>query len=54
MKYIGKTMIISVAEGKLRINVEVIDFKNSYGKDRWLVRPLEGSGEIWVEKIDIK
>jgi hypothetical protein len=31
--------------------VEIIDYKNSYGRDRWLVKPVSGRGEAWVEKI---
>ena len=47
---IGKKGIIDV--GRLKIEVEVQDYKHSYGHDRWLVSPLSGSGEIWVEKVD--
>ena len=32
----------------------VRDFKQSYGKDRWLVEPVAGSGSTWVEKITPK
>lgn len=50
MKTIGKEGTISVASG-LTINVRVLDFKNSYGKDRWLVEPVSGTGKIWVETV---
>jgi hypothetical protein len=33
------------------IKVKILDYKNSYGRDRWLVTPVEGSGEAWVENI---
>lgn len=33
------------------VNVIIKDYKNSYGRDRWLVSPLSGEGENWVEKI---
>lgn len=35
--------------GELLVMVEVIDYKNSYGQDRWLVTPTSGSGETFVE-----
>ena len=28
-----------------------LDFKQSYGNDRWLVEPVAGSGRAWVETI---
>ncbi len=33
------------------VNVIIKDYKNSYGKDRWLVSPVTGSGEAWVENV---
>lgn len=36
--------------GGLKIEVEVVDYKNSYGRDRWLVKPVAGSGEVWTEQ----
>ena len=35
----------------LTIKVDVLDYKFSYGNDRWLVRPVGGSGQAWVQKI---
>lgn len=29
--------------------VNVLDYKCSWGKDRWLVTPCSGEGQIWVE-----
>lgn len=48
MKSIGK-------KGRIRflnlfIDVEVVDYKNSYGRDRWLVTPVSGKGETWTEQ----
>jgi hypothetical protein len=37
----------------LTIEVNVLDYKFSYGNDRWLVRPVAGSGRAWVQKIKI-
>lgn len=37
-------------DGKgLLVEVTVLDYKTSWGKDRWLVTPVAGSGQIWVE-----
>ena len=36
----------------LTIKVDVLDYKFSYGSDRWLVRPVAGSGQAWVQKIE--
>lgn len=47
---IGKTATIQTEWG-FRILVKILDYKNSYGRDRWLVTPVAGNGEAWVEKI---
>ena len=44
---IGEKTLVSV--GGLRVEVEIMDYKNSYGKDRWLVKPVSGEGEVWME-----
>ncbi len=49
MKDIGRKG--TVVMGGLSVNVEVLDFKNSYGQDRWLVTPLSGNGQVWVESV---
>lgn len=49
---VGSTAIMSV--GKLAFDVHVLDFKNAYGNDRWLVTPAAGSGEAWVETVTPK
>lgn len=46
---IGKEVNIRI--GALTIAVTVQDVKNSYGKTRWLVTPISGAGQIWVETI---
>lgn len=33
------------------ITVKILDYKHSYGRDRWLVSPVSGKGEAWVENI---
>lgn len=57
MSYIAKAEIIgkvgSIFIGGLVVYVKVLDYKNSYGKDRWQVEPVEGEGKIWVESVSI-
>lgn len=48
-KIIGSKRIIGL--GGLSVEVKVLNYKNSYGRDRWKVTPVSGSGEIWVEDI---
>lgn len=48
---IGTKTIIKTEWG-FYIDVIIKDYKNSYGRDRWLVSPVSGSGEAWVEKIE--
>lgn len=52
MVVIGTTRSILI--NGLTIDVEVLDYKCSWGKDRWLVTPISGQGEIWVESFDSK
>ncbi len=51
IKTIGKIGIIQL--GALKIEVGIRDYKNTYGRDRWLVSPTAGSGETWVENVEI-
>jgi len=47
---IGKTVRVPTGLGSIEISLEVIDHRRDYGRDRWLVRPTDGSdGEAWVE-----
>lgn len=46
---IGKEAIVFA--GGMRVMVKVLDFKQSYGRERWLITPISGSGEVWVENI---
>ncbi len=41
----------TIQYGKITINVEVKDYKFTYGHDRWLVSPISGKGEMWVEDV---
>ncbi len=48
---IGKKGVIRT--GGLRVEVEILDYKRSYGHDRYLVTPLSGAGEVWIEDVEI-
>jgi len=39
--------------GGLKVKVFIDDYKFTYGRDRYLVRPVEGSGEIWIEHVEL-
>lgn len=43
---IGK--IANIDQGGLSVDVKILDAKQSYGTTRYLVTPMAGSGEIWV------
>ncbi len=50
-KYVGKKGTIFA--GGLTVEVEVKDVKLAWGKERYLVAPIAGSGEVWVESITL-
>lgn len=47
MVVIGSTRPLQI--GGLTVFVYVLDYKSSFGHDRWLVKPVSGEGETWVE-----
>jgi len=49
-QYIGRKATISLENG-LKVEVKVLDFKNVYGRERWLVEPVSGAGQAWVENV---
>lgn len=51
-KIIGKKGSVW-AFGDIHVDVKVKDYKQAYGKSRWLVEPLKGSGEAWVETVRV-
>jgi hypothetical protein len=50
--YVGKTGIISVKG--LEVEVTISDVKQSYGISRFLVSPVSGKGQAWVENVLLK
>ena len=51
-KYVGK--VASIQTGGLEVQVTILDFKQSYGRERFLVSPVSGKGEVWVENVYIE
>lgn len=49
-KYVGKKATV-VCDLSLTIEVKILDVKMSYGRERYLVTPVAGSGERWVEAV---
>jgi len=49
LESIGKVGRIHL--GGLIVEVRVIDYKSAWGRDRWLVEPTSGSGQVWIESI---
>lgn len=43
----------SITVGELHIDVRVLDVKQSYGKVRYLIQPVAGSGQQWMEHVTI-
>lgn len=37
--------------GELTFEVEIKEVKTAYGRNRYLVVPVSGTGEVWVEKV---
>lgn len=50
-KYVGKKATINCAG--LQIEVNIVDVKMSYGKERFKVSPVAGKGEVWVEQVTL-
>lgn len=52
LQAVGKRAEVSL--GGLTVLVKILDVKQSYGRTRYLVTPVTGSGEVWVEQVSIK
>lgn len=42
------------ASSEFSPDVEVLDLKVSYGQLRYLVRPIAGTGQVWVDNSRVK
>lgn len=51
-KYVDKT--VRIWDGGFYIDVIIKDVKISWGKERYLVTPISGKGEAWVESIQLE
>ncbi len=49
--YTGKKGLIDL--DNLKVEVQIIQVKNSYGNIRFLVTPVAGSGKVWKEKVTL-
>lgn len=51
-EFVGKKATI-VCNLSLKVEVQVVDVRTIYGKTQYLVTPVAGSGERWVEDITL-
>jgi len=49
---VGKTGSVFINE--LQINVKILNVKNSYGNIRFLVTPISGANEVWMDESKVK
>lgn len=49
LKHVGDIGLIELKT--LLIKVRVLNFKSEYGRERYLVEPIDGVGQVWVQKI---
>ena len=54
IEQLGKIVRIEISELGLDIDVTVLDAKHSYGNLRYLVSPISGTGEIWINASRVK
>jgi len=54
---VGKETLLKVKtrnnKDKFYVRVRVLDHKFTYGRNRYLVEPVEGIGQTWCEGLDI-
>lgn len=48
-RYLKRQALVRVAGFTIRVVIK--DWKFSYGNERFLVTPVDGAGERWVEKV---
>jgi len=51
LRLVGRHALITM--GKMQVKVEILDYKRTYNRDRYLVAPLAGKGEAWVESLEV-
>lgn len=40
-------------QGGVMVEVKIKDFKTSWGQSRYLIEPISGQGEIWVQNLQM-
>jgi len=50
---IGKKGRIFIPRTEIQVDVEILDYKETWGTPRWLVKPVSGKGEAWVQSVEI-
>ena len=50
-EYVGKGATINIKGMKFEVLTK--DVRMNYGKKKFLVSPMSGSGESWVEEIEL-
>lgn len=50
-EYVGKRAMITF--NGLKVEVEIVDVHQTYGKTRYEVKPIAGTGIIRVEKLEL-
>jgi hypothetical protein len=51
-KYVGKKALYA-SDLSLKFEVVIKDFKIVFGRNRYLVMPVKGTGERWVENVTL-
>ena len=49
----GEVGVVSF-EGTLDVGVKIMDVRHRFGHIDYLIRPLNGQGEVWVERHRVK
>lgn len=50
-EYVGKKATVVI--GGLKVEVKIVDVKNSYGRTRYQITPVAGAGQVWVESVTL-
>ena len=55
-EHIGKKVMVEFKKpgsDAIQVECEILDYKWRFGHSRYLVSPVSGSGQIWVQDIEI-
>lgn len=45
----SKVLVPAGSRGSMQVQVEVINVRICYGKKQWLVKPVAGYGQAWID-----